>query len=433
MTEQATDAKRWRGFTHKELYLMLHDGPGAQASADPSRRWAQLTAALADISHDLGNTLDSSSAVWAGRAAGAAQERLTPLATWAQAASDNAAEMRAAVENQGDYIAKARADMPRPEDVPAPQPDPAVPPAAQVVAVQVDAEPLESAQSAGEQKAFEVMAAYELSTTTNLSVLTGFTAPAELLGVRDQHRNRGDGIESTHSSFAPGHVNVPAPGHDQRHRPPGYHGVGVGGGGSDGGHFGGVGGRGQGVGLSGAAFTEQAEVVRRPVVQPGMLSGATPMNEVPYTGPGARNGVGSSDEERARRGSGAGGSRGVGGGQYTGGADALSANSSGAAAPGMSTAANTGAGAPMAPGAGAGAGMGGNDKMAMRRFGVDALGSSQWFGDAPDQAGTSGGSGSSGTRQVGGRRRDLSETEQVTESVDVLGEDVQLPPGVIGG
>lgn len=63
------------------------------------------------------------------------------------------------------------------------------------------------------------------------------------------------------------------------------------------------------------------------------------------------------------------------------------------------------------------------DKLAMRRFGTEALGSSQWFGDTDNTP----------SRPVSGRRRDLGSTDQVTESVSVDGEEHQLPPTVIGG
>ncbi|GAA4291187.1 hypothetical protein GCM10023148_55080 [Actinokineospora soli] len=60
MTEDTT---RWRGFSHEELYRMLHDGPGAPSSATPSRRWAELAAALDDVGHQLDTKSDRSHVV----------------------------------------------------------------------------------------------------------------------------------------------------------------------------------------------------------------------------------------------------------------------------------------------------------------------------------------------------------------------------------
>ncbi|MDQ3402083.1 MAG: hypothetical protein M3548_01635, partial [Actinomycetota bacterium] len=63
MTEQ-TDMKRWRGFTHKELYQMLHAGLGAQASATPARRWAAVASTLDEVGQDLGAALETTGAGW---------------------------------------------------------------------------------------------------------------------------------------------------------------------------------------------------------------------------------------------------------------------------------------------------------------------------------------------------------------------------------
>ncbi|PPK69761.1 PPE domain-containing protein [Actinokineospora auranticolor] len=441
MTEQngqQPETKRWRGFTHKELYLMLHDGPGAQASAEPSRRWAQLSATLSEIGQDLAATLDGSSAVWAGRAAGAARERLAPLAGWARAAAVEAGEMRVAVENQAEYVARARADMPAPEDVPAVRPDPAVPPATQVALVGGDVEPVEAAQAAGAQKAFEVMAAYEVATGQNLGLLTGFEEPAGLVGQGDIRRDQGDGVQSsgTHTSFT-GHLPTQVPtqpsGVDQQPRH--FHG---GAGGPSGGI--GVGPSGDGIvprggqriDVSGASVVEAPEAFRRPI-QPGLLSGASPVitAEGPVIGLGGVGGVGSGSDRSSGR-----STRPLTGGSVIG-ADPSTSSGAGAASSGLTANPAAAAGAPMGA-AGAGAPLAGGDrvadKMAMRRFGAEALGSSQWFGDTVESS-SNNATSSSSARQLGGRRRDLSRGEDspVTESVSVDGEDVALPPGVIGG
>lgn len=180
MTEQT---KRWRGFTHEELYRLLHEGPGAGASADPGRRWAELSSTLADVGQDLATALDSSGSGWVGRAAGRAYERLAPLAAWAITAGETAAGMRVAVENQGDYVAKARADMPAPENAPQQQPDPTIAPAIQVLGAQNDPEPIEAARSSGEQRAFEVMAGAG-GAGTPMSTAGAAPTPADKLALR---------------------------------------------------------------------------------------------------------------------------------------------------------------------------------------------------------------------------------------------------------
>ena len=78
-------------------------------------------------------------------------------------------------------------------------------------------------------------------------------------------------------------------------------------------------------------------------------------------------------------------------------------------------------GGPMAPGAGAAMG-GTQDKLGLRRFGMEAIGSSQWFDDGDQPV----------VGQSPKRRFDLRDTSDVTESVSILDEEHKLPPTVIG-
>ncbi|HEX2130611.1 MAG TPA: PPE domain-containing protein, partial [Actinophytocola sp.] len=212
----AGEARRWRGHTHEELYRLLHEGPGAAASAEPSRRWQEIATNLDEIGQDLRKALEQSGAGWAGQAAGRAYDRLSVTATWAAETSTAAADMRVAVENQGDHIAKARADMPVPEDVPAAEPDPAVAPAVQVAQTQNDLEGPEAAASSAEERAFEVMAAYELNSETTTAALATFTEPPALVERHDMHR--GGGIEH-HEARPSGLLGWLRPHRREHHRP----------------------------------------------------------------------------------------------------------------------------------------------------------------------------------------------------------------------
>ncbi|MGX7827707.1 PPE domain-containing protein [Actinokineospora sp. 24-640] len=415
MSEQA----RWRGFTHEELYRMLHDGPGAAASAGPSRRWAELSTVLDEIGHGLGAALTAAGAAWVGRAAGAAHERLSPMATWASATSEHAAEMRVVVENQGDHIARARADMPAPSETPAVAPDPAAPPAAQVAGGATDLEAAEAASSAGEQRAVEVMAAYELSTTQNLAGLTAFAVPGEVRREGSVHRGRGEGVRhGTQLSSVDSHGRSDHGGH-RSHGHGGPHG-GVHVRESGGVNFGHT-----------AGSSASPAIAPRPQPQPmapGIQSGAAAVSQGVFGAPMALGAPvpRSDDRDRARRAPAtpaAGNSAGHSGGSVDAG-DRLGHNNSQAATGPVPP------GTPMAPGHATGApvgaaGAGGQaDKLAMRRFGAEAIGSSQWFADSGD---------ATPVRSVSGRRRDLGSTENMTENVTVDGEDHLLPPPVIGG
>ncbi|GLW95401.1 hypothetical protein [Actinokineospora globicatena] len=445
MTEQSSGT-RWRGFSHKELYQLLHDGPGAQASAEPTRRWTELTATLNEVGQDLAATLDGSAAVWAGRAAGAAKDRLSTLVTWARTAADEADGMRLAVENQGTYIATARAEMPVPDGESSHAPDPTAPAAVQVLAMQGDAEAVEQARSAGAQKAYEVMATYELNSRTNLRARGGFARPGELLGGQADHRHRGDGVtQTTHTSFAGTPVAAQPVGGFEQSRPAAYHGFGQQGPGHGGGdhHWGGGG---QGVGLSSAALGDAPEITRRPMA-PGMFSGAAPMApEGSVIGLGRVGGTNDTTSDRSdRRGAPAGSApRGpLSGGSPVSGSSSIGAdgfNSSGSTGQGLASPGSNAAATPMAP-AGGGAGVGGggplsgDNRLGARRLGGETLGSSQWFADTQESTSGSGSSSSaSSTRNLGGRRRELArDDEPVTESVSLYGDDHHLPPGVIGG
>ncbi|MFC5290439.1 PPE domain-containing protein [Actinokineospora guangxiensis] len=405
-TQPAEDGTRWRGFSHEELYRMLHEGPGATASATPSRRWAELTAALDEVGHQLETSLSAAGTGWVGRAAGAAYQRLIPLSAWAKTTSENAATMRVAVENQGDHIARARADMPAPEGVTPMAPDPTVPPAVQVVGAQTDAEPVEAAKAAGEQRAVEVMTAYENNTKQNLAVLAPFENPAAVVRAGGVQRGGGPGVRfGTGVSGVVGHVGDPHDRADHRPGPREPH------------HL-------SGTGASGA----QADLVRpqRPLLPaPGMLAGAAPMENF-GAGPVALGAPRGGDRVRERRAPG-----------HAMGAGAMGADSAhhGRDPHGSTSGADRGALAPGAPpphgaagapvgGAGAAGAGGGMDKMGPRRFGTEAIGSAQWFADAADGP---------APRAVAGRNRDLGDTENVTENVSVDGEDHTLPPSVIGG
>lgn len=412
---------RWRGHTHKELYLLLHDGPGAGASAEPSRRWAEISTSLSEIGQDLQKALEQASTQWAGKAAGRAYDRLSTTAAWATETSTGAAAMRTAVENQGDHIAKARADMPAPEDVPATQPDPATAPAAQIAAAQADLEAAEAAAASAEERAFEVMAAYELNTNTTTASMASFEAPPELIRREGMHHGGGVGHHETRPSGFTGAQHH----HPQEDRRPWWH---------QGGHRGGD--RWQPPTSGSSAPWVRNETVR-PVTGP---SPAAPAASGGFSG-AALNPLTGSDDERRRRSANrsANGGAPANGGSVGANANANPGGGSPATGPrasvtglglphdmqaaAASQAAATAqhAGAPIAPAGGAPLG-GQQDKMAMRRFGMEAIGSSQWFGDADDPV----------VGQSPRRRRDFHETDEVTESVSVLDEEHKLPPTVIG-
>ncbi|WP_344966087.1 PPE domain-containing protein, partial [Crossiella cryophila] len=171
---------RWQGYSHAELYGQLHNGPGPAASAASITRWSDMSAALADIDADIKQALGNSRADWTGKAADAADAALHPLAQWARDAQAGAEVMRVSAELQAEYVGKARADMPAPKEVSAEKPNPVVTGIVHLFGGQTDYEIQEAAQSAAEQRAFEVMEVYQTSTAANVSTLGQFSKPPEL-------------------------------------------------------------------------------------------------------------------------------------------------------------------------------------------------------------------------------------------------------------
>jgi hypothetical protein len=427
-TADPGEAARWRGYTHKELYQMLHDGPGAGASASPSRRWAEISATLTEVGQDLKKALELTNTAWEGRAAGAAYDRLATTVVWAENAGASAATMRTAVEDQGDHIAKARADMPVPEGVTPVAPDPAVAPAMQVLQTQVDAEPAETASSSAEERAVEVMNAYETNTKATTTSLATFETPQKLLPSSGMHQGHGGGLLGLLPTVAAGLLggggggggprHEERPRNDWRNHNNNWHSP------------------------STSGSSSHWEESRRPVGTPPPAPGKTMgVSTEPLLG-APRSSGGSQERAASRGGSGNGNGNANGGSGGGSGAPAAGSSSGNGAVPSKGGPANLSGlppadlqhaaaasqaaanaahpGAPMAPTTGAVGG--GQEKMALRRFGMEAIGSSQWFADNDEPA----------VGESPKRRFDLRESADVTESVSILDEEHKLPPTVIG-
>jgi PPE family protein len=450
MADTAPDATRWQGFTHKDLHRLLHEGAGPAASADPSRRWAEIAGTLSTVGQDLKQAIDRSGSAWSGRAAGAAYNSLGGLVDWAQQGATGATQMRQSVENQADYLAKARADMPTPEDAAPATPDPTGGAVQQVIAAQQDKEPVEASSSTGAQRAFEVMAAYQRNTNANTTGMAPFAAPGQLIGGPgvDHHKHGGVVLDTLVGPITVGAPLAPEPDdhdhhdhhdHQEQHGEHHHH---------------------DWDSTTGASFEGDVIRSRPPAPAPGSYTVAAPRGEWFL---GATIGWGGEDYISYGRGTGGGRTSVPTGGMptTTGGPTSGSPGSSGispggpgsgggsTSGPGTGSAAGSGphsadfqsaaagqaaaaAGTPAAatPGAAAGTGSSGTasgsaDPRALRRFGVDStIGSGQWFGDAADYEVR----GATPTR----RRRDLTQPENITESVSVDGEEHQLPHNVIG-
>jgi hypothetical protein len=379
VTREDLEVTRWRGFTHAELYAQLHSGPGATASAVPSRRWADLATTLQDISQDMAKAITEAKALWAGAAANTAFAQLGEVAAWAGRTGDEAAKMRTSVEQQADHIGRARAAMPAPGEEPTPQPDPAIAPVTQLLAMQKDHEAIERATTDAGRRAFEVMQAYQSDTTSTTDALATFEEPLDVHGhesQRDRHRGGVRGIAGVQTGLSGAGDFTPMPEHHRNfwetsHSRGGQH-----------------------VSQAAAQFFAAAPETRMPVtpLQPGVAAGVDPVG-----GPVAAT---PQREPSTRKGSIS--------GKLTPTPASLDASPIPGAAPAHSHVAPSAATAPAG---------GTSDRVAPRRVGEPLI-PTQWTEDAAEPA------------NQAKRRRDRTEQEKITESVD--GAEAEVPPPVIG-
>src|SRR6266496_3110612 len=185
---------RWRGYEHPELYNMINEGPGAEASVPQTTYWSGLSKELTEVDTQLNDRLSKLGSSWQGSAAESAQSGLTPLAAWASDAETGSSVMKASTEDQGQFVSDARSNMPPPVKVTTPAPsgwDYAAAagaallgnsgPALDVANQANDNEAQEAAKDAAEQKAVATMQTYESSSTWNRSTLGTFVAPPDVV------------------------------------------------------------------------------------------------------------------------------------------------------------------------------------------------------------------------------------------------------------
>lgn len=168
---------RWQGYSHEELFRMLHSGPGSAAAGPVADRWAGMSGALAEIQQEIDDGVAASGATWLGAAGDSARGALGPLGDWADQAAAAAQVMRASTELQADLLAQARAAMPVPLAM---QPG-LVGQLGLLVNAQVDYEIAELASQVAAQQAYRVMAAYEAATADNTSTLGDFGRPPRVV------------------------------------------------------------------------------------------------------------------------------------------------------------------------------------------------------------------------------------------------------------
>jgi len=105
---------RWRGYTHDEIYRIVHTGPGHAASAQAQAIWPQVEQRLRVIDENLATETTRLGGGWEGAAAEATREGLTPLGEWAAQAVNGAQRTAGGVDQQAQYVADMRNSVPPP-------------------------------------------------------------------------------------------------------------------------------------------------------------------------------------------------------------------------------------------------------------------------------------------------------------------------------
>ncbi|MBO0839670.1 MAG: PPE domain-containing protein, partial [Sciscionella sp.] len=225
---------RWAGQPHETLYNWINGGPGSPASTPQLEYWSKLKGSLADINTKLEDHLSRLGVSWEGVAADSAQRGLTPLKSWAERAQGAADVMNSSAQDQADYIATARANMPEPVKVSTPAPtawqaNQANAAAAggnkgpaQAIAEQAaDHEAQEQASSAASDRATQVMELYQKSSNGNASTLAVFEEPKGVIvavnlpdgsNTADVVYSKGPGSPFVAETVGPGGVMTSEPG-----------------------------------------------------------------------------------------------------------------------------------------------------------------------------------------------------------------------------
>lgn len=112
------DAPRWAGYTHEELYELVHTGPGPAASQYAEGRWYGARFAIELVEARLSKAIADAGSGWEGQAAAATTAGVSPLGAWALSSADEALRTTRALESQAADADHVRRSMPAPETSP---------------------------------------------------------------------------------------------------------------------------------------------------------------------------------------------------------------------------------------------------------------------------------------------------------------------------
>jgi hypothetical protein len=206
--------------SHETIYQHITGGPGSADLMDASQGWRSVAAKLQDLHGLVEQAIRGMSAAQQGAAADAAMHATMALMPWLDSSVTAANAMAARIAQQADCFAHTRDNMPRPVAVPEVSfsQDPGTWMADHAVewlpGIQTQHERDQVAAQQAEQRARELMTAYQGSSNETLAVNQEFTAaPAVVAEVSDPSLGGGAGAggRSAYGTapVSPTHAGIP--------------------------------------------------------------------------------------------------------------------------------------------------------------------------------------------------------------------------------
>jgi PPE family len=190
--------------SHETIYQHITGGPGSADLMDASQGWRSVAAKLQDLHGVVEQAIRGLSATQRGAAADAATHATMALMPWLDSSVTGANAMADRIAQQASCFAHTRDNMPTPAKVPEVSfsQDPVTWMADHAVewlpGIQTQHERDQVAAQQAEQRARELMSAYQVSSNDNLAVSHEFTAaPAVVAEVSDPSSGSGAGAGGT--------------------------------------------------------------------------------------------------------------------------------------------------------------------------------------------------------------------------------------------
>lgn len=171
------DGTRWLGYTHEQIYAMVHGGAGPGAGQAAEAYWRSTGEVLATIDSRIGAALRAAGTGWEGAAAQATTAGAAPLAAWARERAALAGAAAATLAAQGRYADHVLREMP----APAPPAGPEVAALGPSPDLLSDWSAADRAQRNAAERAVEIMNSYTYNSYDTLPGMEIGTPPPQVV------------------------------------------------------------------------------------------------------------------------------------------------------------------------------------------------------------------------------------------------------------